>query len=131
MTFTPTASGTLSGSLKLTDNASGSPQAVALGGVGIGPAVGLSSPPAFAAQWVGTTSNSQTVTLTNTGNGSLTFTSIAVSGPFAIAASGTTCSASKPVAAAGTCTVAVTFAPTAAGAASGSLSFSDNAPNSP
>jgi hypothetical protein len=131
VTFTPAANGSRSGSLTLTDNASGSPQTVSLSGTGTGPVVSLSAPLTFSAQLVGTTSSSQTVTLTNTGNASLTFSAIAATGPFAIATSGTTCSTSNPVAAAGTCTVAVTFTPTAAGAASGSLSFSDNAPNSP
>ncbi len=131
VTFTPTASGSRSGSLTLTDNASGSPQTVSLSGIGTGPAVSLSAPLTFSAQLVGTTSSFQTVTLTNTGNGSLTFSAIAATAPFAIATSGTTCSTSNPVAAAGTCTVAVTFTPMAAGAASGSLSFTDNAPNSP
>jgi len=131
VTFTPTTNGTRSGSLTLTDNASGSPQTVSLSGTGTGPVVSLSAPLTFSAQFVGTSSSSQTVTLTNTGNGNLTLTAVAVTGPFAIATTGTTCSTSNPVAAGATCTVAVTFTPTAAGTASGSLSFSDNAPNSP
>jgi pimeloyl-ACP methyl ester carboxylesterase len=131
VTFTPKATGSRSGSLSLTDNASGSPQTVSLSGTGTGPTVSLSAAPTFPSEPVATTSSSQTVTLTNSGNGSLTFTAIAVSGPFAIATSGTTCSTSSPVAAAATCAVAVTFTPTAGGAASGSLSFSDNAPSSP
>ena len=131
VTSTPTASGSRSGSLTLTDNAGGSPQTVSLSGTGTEPVVSLSSPLAFPAQAVGTTTNSQAVTLTNTGNGSLTFTGIAVTGPFAIATTGTTCSTSNALAAAGTCTVAVTFTPTVVGAAAGSLSFSDNAPNNP
>jgi len=131
LTFTPTAIGARSGSLTLTDNASGSPQSVSLSGTGTEPVVSLSSPLSFSPQMVGTTSNSQTVTLTNSGNANLTLTAIGATGPFAIATSGTTCSTSSPVAAAATCTVAVTFTPKAGGAASGSLSFSDNAPNSP
>ncbi len=131
VTFTPRANGARSGSLTLTDNANGSPQTASLSGTGTGPVVSLSNPPTFSPQLVGTTSNSQTVILTNTGNINLTFTAIAVSGPFAITTSGTTCSTSSPIADAATCTVAVTFTPTAAGTASGSLSFSDNAPNSP
>ena len=98
---------------------------------GSGPVVSLSSPPTFPAQLVGTTSNSATVTVTNTGKGNLSFTTIAATGPFAIASSGTTCSTSSPVAAAGNCTVAVTFTPTTGGAATGSLAFTDNAPGSP
>ena len=131
VTFSPTAAGSRTGTLTLNDNAPNSPQMVTLSGTGTQPVVSLSAPLTFSGQLVGTTSNSQTVTVTNTGNGSLTFTAIAATAPFAIAATGTTCAISSPVAAAGTCTVAVTFTPTAAGAASGSLSFTDNAPNSP
>jgi len=96
------------------------------------PIAGVSPPSlTFSNQNVGTTSGSQAVTLSNNGNASLSLTAINVTAPFAIATPGTTCSTSNPVATAATCTVAVTFAPTAAGPASGRLSFSDNAPNSP
>jgi hypothetical protein len=131
VTFIPTASGARSGSLTLTDNAGGSPQTVSLSGTGLGPVVSLSGPMTFSALMVGSTSGAQTVTLTNTGYSKLTFSGITISAPFAIATTGTTCSQANSVAAAGTCTVAITFAPTAAGAAPGSLSFSDNAPGSP
>jgi hypothetical protein len=132
VTFTPTAGGSASGSVSFSDNAPGSPQSVALSGTGTAPAVSLSAPLTFTAQMMGSTSSAQTITLTNSGNANLTFSAAsAVSGPFAIAASGTTCSSSNPVAANSTCTVAVTFTPTAGGAASGSVSFSDNAVNSP
>ena len=131
LAFTPTAAGARSGSLTLTDNASGSPQVVSLIGTGTAPAVSLSASPVFPSEPVGTTSPSQTVTLTNTGSASLTFTAISVVGPFATVASGTTCSTSSSVSASGSCTVAVTFTPTAAGTASGSLSFKDNAPGIP
>jgi hypothetical protein len=131
VTFTPSATGSRSASLNFTDNAGGSPQTVGLSGTGTGPVVSLSAPPTFPSEPVGTTSPSQTVTLTNSGSASLTFTAIGVTGPFATVASGTTCSTSSPVAAAGSCTVAVTFTPTAAGTASGSLSFSDNAAGTP
>jgi uncharacterized repeat protein (TIGR03803 family) len=85
----------------------------------------------FSGQPVGTTSAAQEVTLTNSGNASLTFTAISTTGPFAITPSGTTCSTSNPVAASASCTVAVTFVPTAGGPASGVLSFTDNASGSP
>jgi len=131
VTFTPIAGGTASGSLSFGDNAPNSPQTVSLSGTGTVPVVSLSAPPTFPSEPTGTTSPSQTVTVTNTGKASLIFTAIGVTGPFAITASGTTCSTSSPVAASGSCTVAVTFTPIAGGTASGSLSFSDNAPNSP
>jgi hypothetical protein len=131
VTFTPTSVGTASGSLSFTDNAGNSPQTVGLTGTGTGAVVGLSAPPTFPSEPVGTTSPAQTVAVTNTGNANLTFTTIGVTGPFAIAASGTTCSTSSPVAASGSCTVALTFTPTAEGAASGTLSLTDNASGSP
>ncbi len=131
VTFTPSATGSRSASLNFTDNASNSPQTVSLRGTGTGPVVSLSAPPTFPSEPIGTTSPSQTVTLTNTGSASLTFTAIGVTGPFATVASGTTCSTANPVGASGSCTVAVAFMPTAAGKASGSLSFSDNAPGTP
>jgi hypothetical protein len=131
VTFTPSATGSRSASLNFTDNASNSPQTVSLSGTGAGPVVSLSAAPTFPSEPIGTTSPSQTVTLTNKGGASLTFTAISVTGPFATVASGTTCSTSSPVGASASCTVAVTFTPTAAGTASGNLSFSDNAPGSP
>jgi hypothetical protein len=132
VTFTPTNAGTRSGALTIADNASNSPQTVSLTGSGTGPSVGLSpSSLTFSAQIVGNSSSAQTVTLTNTGNASLTFTAISVTGPFAVASSGTTCSTSIPVTAGSACAVAVSFAPTSGGSASGNLSFTDNASGSP
>jgi len=134
VTFKPSAAGTRTASVSITDNATGSPQTVVLTGSATDATPVVSLAPAsltFASQTVGTTSSAQATTLTNTGAASLTFRDIAVSGPFTIAAPGTTCSASTPVAPSGVCTVAVTFSPTAGGAASGSLSFADNANSSP
>jgi hypothetical protein len=121
VTFNPTAGGSRTGTLKIEDDAPNSPQIVTLTGTGNGPAVRLSSPLVFAAQTVGTTSVVQTATLTNTGNGNLTLTAIAASGPFAVVNSGTTCSTSSPVAPTASCSVAVTFAPTAGGPQTGAL----------
>jgi hypothetical protein len=80
----------------------------------------------FGNQPVGTTSPSSAVTVTNKGTASLSFTSIAASGDFAIAASGTTCSTSAPVAAGSNCVIDLTFTPTAIGARSASLTLTDN-----
>src|SRR6266702_1202141 len=81
VTFTPTAVGTRTGAITITDDASGSPQTVSLTGTGIASAVSLSpSSLTFANQLVGTTSAAQTITLTNTGNTTLNMTSIAASG---------------------------------------------------
>jgi hypothetical protein len=131
VTFTPSATGSRSASLSIADNAANSPQTVTLSGTGTGPVVSLSSQLTFSAQLVGTTSSSQTVTVTNTGSANLTLTAIGITGPFAVASAGSTCSITTPVAAGATCTVEVTFTPTSAGSAAGSISFTDNAPGSP
>jgi hypothetical protein len=91
------------------------------------PSVALSSASlTFGTQFVQTTSAPQTITLTNSGNAALTVMSISASGDFAQT---NTCGSS--VAAGGSCSINVTFAPTSAGQRSGTLSMTDNAANSP
>jgi hypothetical protein len=80
----------------------------------------------FASQTVGTTSPAQPVTLTNNGPGSLTITSIATSGDYA---QSNNCGSS--LAATASCTINVTFKPTATGTRTGTLTVADNATNSP
>jgi hypothetical protein len=87
----------------------------------------------FGTQNVGVTSTPLTLTLSNTGNAAIGFSNpsgAAVSGDFAIAAGGT-CNFDSGLPAAASCTLNVTFTPTATGARTGTLSFSTNAPNSP
>jgi hypothetical protein len=74
----------------------------------------------------GIQSASKTVTLTNTGNVALNLSNIGVTGDYAQT---NTCAAS--LAPAGTCTIHVTFTPTASGARPGTLTITDNAPDSP
>jgi len=134
VTFTPSSAASYSAGVSISDNAPGSPQMITLAGTGVGTgAVGTLSAASleFGNQTTGTTSGGQTVTLTNTGNASLTFSAIAAPAPFAIFAPGTTCSTSVPVAPAGFCAVTIVFSPTGAGAASGSLLLTDNATNNP
>jgi hypothetical protein len=127
VTFTPTASGTRTGALTITDNAPNSPQTLILSGTGLAPVVNLSATTlTFAAQTVLTASAPQTLTLTDTGNGGLTPLTITASGDFAQT---NTCADS--VAASASCTISVTFTPTAGGARTGALTVTDNAPGSP
>src|SRR5947208_8715022 len=74
-----------------------------------------------------------TVTLTNTGTAALTINSFAPSGDFAATSTGASACPMSPatLAAGGTCTINVTFTPTASGARTGSLSLADNAGGSP
>jgi hypothetical protein len=131
ITFTPSAAGSGAASLMVADNAAGSPQMVNLSGNGIGPAVGLS--PAsltFGSQAVGTTSTPQTTTLTNTGTASLIITSLAVIGTNASEFTETDACGSS-VTAGAYCMIAVTFTPSAFGAATATLLIADNASGSP
>jgi hypothetical protein len=85
---------------------------------------------AFGSQAVGATSAAQTVTLSNTGNGALSITGIALTGanPSDFAQSNN-CGAS--VAAGGSCTISVTFTPAARGSFTAAVSVADNASGSP
>ena len=96
------------------------------------PAVNLSSATLdFGGVAVNSTSPAKTVTITNAGNGQLTFSAFTVSGEFALNSSATTCSNSVPLSPGQTCAVGVTFTPQADGTITGDLTISDNAPGSP
>jgi len=82
----------------------------------------------FTSQTVGTTSSAQPVTLTNTGNATLNITSITISGDFNAT---TTCPNPGSLSAGSNCTVTVTFAPTASGSRTGTISIVDDAAGSP
>jgi FG-GAP-like repeat/Cep192 domain 4 len=130
VTFTPTAEGSRMGTLTITDNSNGvdgSRQTVALSGTGNGATVGLApASVTFSGQLVNSTSAAQTVTLTNSGNAALTISGIAAGGAYAQT---NTCGTS--VAAGANCAISVTFTPASAGASSGALTITDNAPGSP
>ena len=125
--FTPTAAGTQSGSLILTDNLATSPQGIALSGAGIAPSVSFSSTSlTFGGETMGTTSTAQSVTLTNTGNVGLIISDIAADGDFA-----QTNNCGTGLAAGVSCKISVKFTPTADGTRTGQLTVTDNAPASP
>ncbi|MGA3026769.1 MAG: choice-of-anchor D domain-containing protein [Bryobacteraceae bacterium] len=134
VTFTPTASGSRTATLVITDNAgnvTGSTQQVTLSGTGVAvPVAGVStSSIPFGSQNLGTTSASQPVTLNNTtGTGPLTISSISIGGTNP-GDFGQTNNCGASVAAGGSCTINVTFAPLAAGSRSGTLIISDNSNN--
>ena len=91
------------------------------------PAVSMSSGPAFGNQVQGTTSSNKSVILGNTGTAALAISSIAASGDFAV--SSHTCGNS--LAAGSSCTISITFTPTALGIRSGVLTVTSNAVSSP
>jgi hypothetical protein len=90
---------------------------------------GVSVAPAalvFGNQMIGAVSVAQAVAITNSKNNSLSISSIALSGDYKQT---NTCGSSLPSGA--TCTIAITFVPTAAGARTGTLTITDNGPKSP
>jgi hypothetical protein len=101
------------------------------GSGGSAPAVTLSPTSlVFGNQTVPTASASQTVTLSNTGTGALTISSLAIAGSNSGDFSKTTTCGSS-VAAGGNCTVTVIFAPAVQGSRSAGLTITDNAAGSP
>lgn len=133
VTFSPTAAGSRSALLVITDNGIASPQSVSLTGAGVVPApqVGFStSALIFASQNTGTTSAVQSVTLTNKGPGTLSIASIGIAGAApADFAQMNNCPAMLALNA--SCSVSVTFTPAAAGSRSGALVITDNGIGSP
>jgi len=131
ITFTPAASGSRTALLSVADNSAGSPQTVSLSGTGTAAAVSLSPASlSFGNQSVNTKSGILTATLTNGGAAALSLSSIALTGanPGDFAQTNT-CGSS--VGAGASCTISVTFDPTAGGSRSASVSFTDNANGSP
>jgi hypothetical protein len=74
----------------------------------------------------GSTSAAQTVTVSNPGSSAASVSSVGVTGPFSQT---NTCGSS--IAAGGTCTVSVKFAPTSGGALTGTLTVATSAPGGP
>lgn len=131
VTFTPSVAGTRQASVSVVDNAAGSPQTVALSGIGTAPTVTFSSASLlFTSTAVGTTSPASGVTLFNMGNAALSISAITITGTNAGDFSQTnTCGLS--VAAGANCTISVSFSPSAAGTRTGMLKVGDNAAGSP
>lgn len=129
VSFRPIATGAASGTLTFSHNATPSTTLVSLAGTGLAAAAPVASASpgslAFASTLVGATSAAQTATIANTGNAPLLLGGIAASAGFAI--SGGTCTPGLSIAPGASCTAAVVFVPTIAGAASGTLTFSHNA----
>jgi sugar lactone lactonase YvrE len=128
VSFTPTTTGSLSGTVTITDNAAGSPQTVDLSGTGVlasttGPAVSLTP----ASLSFPATSSSQSVTLTNSGGYPLTIYSIVTSPTPDYQQTNLCPIAPNTLAPLATCSITVTFTPTVASTDLGMLTITDNA----
>ncbi len=130
VTFHPTATGSRSGAVTVTSNATNSPTTIALSGTGTsaGTATLTANPTAltFGSTTVGASSATQSVTVSNSGSVAATVSSVAASGDFSQT---NTCGTS--IAAGANCTVTVTFHPTATGNRTGTVTVTSNASNNP
>jgi hypothetical protein len=126
--FRPTAFGNANATLQVSYNLPGGPQTVPLTGTGSGPGVSLSpSSISFPSQAAGTTSPPQIVTLTNTGNATLTISNVAASSAEFKVVNG----CGNSVATGASCSIGISFEPTQSGTISGTLMVTDNAAGSP
>ncbi|MET0266517.1 MAG: choice-of-anchor D domain-containing protein [Duganella sp.] len=133
-TFRPTTAGTRAATLTITHNATGGSSSVALSGTGNSTpqaTIGLSAARIdFGAQLTGAVSAPSTITVSNSGQAALTFTSIAVSGANAsFFTLGGNCATGTPLAAGASCNVTVQANASSAGAYSGTLTIASNASN--
>ncbi|MFZ6769475.1 choice-of-anchor D domain-containing protein [Undibacterium sp. Di26W] len=133
-TFKPTAQGTRTTSISISHNATGGSSLVSLSGTGnaaaqAGVAVSATSLN-FGSVLVNAASAAQTITISNSGQAALNFSSIGLTGANAsIFALGGSCSTQTAVAAGGQCTVTVQATPAAAGAFAAALNIASNASN--
>ncbi|MCI0722902.1 MAG: choice-of-anchor D domain-containing protein [Acidobacteria bacterium] len=129
VSFQPTDVGPRSASVQVLDNSAESPRLVPLAGTGVpGPNVALAPASlSFSGQLVGTTSAEQSITLTADGEGTLVISSIGTTtAEFNVAHD---CGGS--LAGSASCTLRVTFRPTATGTRTATLVIADNAADSP
>ncbi|HLS54459.1 MAG TPA: choice-of-anchor D domain-containing protein [Zeimonas sp.] len=126
--FSPVQTGPASATLRITDDAAGSPHSVALTGNGVAGPVGSptlapATPADFGNVDVGQRSAALPFTIGNAGSAAFTISTIAIAGAdassFTIDAG--TCAPGQAVAAAGSCSASVAFAPAAIGARSARL----------
>ena len=128
--FTPSASGAVTATVAVTDNAAGSQQSVTLSGTGTVPAASFSATSLTFVANAGSSSAAQTVTLSNTGQAPLAVAGVTVIGTNGANFSETDTCGTR-VAAGASCSIVVAFTATAPGSYVASLSVADNAAASP
>ncbi|MFZ0890102.1 MAG: PQQ-binding-like beta-propeller repeat protein [Candidatus Binataceae bacterium] len=127
VTFTPSTTETRTGTLTVNDSAWNHRQIASLSGVGEVTAELSPKSLSFPTQLVGTTSTVQKATLTNQAKAQVAISSISASGDFGV--SSTTCK--SPLGPLASCTISVTFRPSAGKTRTGKLTVTDSATNSP
>jgi archaellum component FlaF (FlaF/FlaG flagellin family) len=128
--FKPPSASSFSGSLTLVNDTPNSPFVVSLAGTGVSPVLQLSASPSalnFGSITTGA-SATQSVTLTNTGNSSVSLSQISVSGA---GFSDTGFALPLTLAAGQSASFSATFAPITIGSFTGGVTITSNAANSP
>jgi hypothetical protein len=131
ITFTPHAIATRTATLAINDTGNASPQTVSLTGVGT---IVKFTPTAitFGTQVVGTTSSTKSVTVSNSSSSaSLSITSVSVAGANPADFKMTNTCLNVTVPPAGSCTISVSFAPTAIGTRVATVTIADDGGGSP
>jgi hypothetical protein len=128
LTFTPTALGTRSGMVTISDDGANSPQTIALSGSGAVPVAVSPANLGFGSQALNTASLVRSIAVRNDNQTtSLNIAGISTTGDFSI--SGNNCG--LPLAALASCTLNLTFTPTALGTRAGTLIVNDDSSSSP
>ena len=128
VTFAPTSTGSLSGSVTVVSNATNSPATISLSGTGVQPQISVTpSSVTFGNVTVGVT-NTQTLTIRNAGTATLNVSQASLAGT-GFTFSGLVLPLSVP--AGGSAAFNIGFAPASASNLSGSITFVSNTPNSP
>ena len=129
--FQPSIAGQETGSVSITDSAAGSPHTMALSGIGLyssQPLVISPSTMSFPPQPVGDPSAPQTFYVSNNGENQVVIDRAVTTGDFNIVDDG---SSNCEGATVGSCSLAIAFTPTATGARTGTLTFSDSQSGTP
>jgi hypothetical protein len=128
VTFAPTATGLVGGTVGISSDAPGAAPGLALSGTGVQPAISVSPASISFGSIVDGQSKSQAVTITNTGTANLTVTQLG-STAAGVSISGVTMPLT--IAAGQSGTFSALYAPQTAGSTSGNITIASNAPASP
>ncbi len=126
VTFAPLIGGVTNGVLGVFTSATLNPQAITLLGTGLAPQIQIGCCFYFYSQVIGTT-NTQTESITNTGQAPLTISSIVYSGTTDFVETNTCPISPNTLAVGASCTMTVSYTPTIVGGESGTITITSNA----
>jgi hypothetical protein len=127
ITFSPTVTGNILGTISIADSAPGAPHLISLSGTGLTTLSVAPTSLVFSTTSVGSTSAAQTVTVTNNASTAQTF-AYGTGGNYTVLPGGAAPCAASPAALnpSAHCTLSLTFSPTTNGTIKGALAVTDN-----